>query len=487
MRRRRDFKYMNIESEQILTKSMISFDQLIQIFNNSYDGIMVSDNKGKIIFASPSASLYMGIPMEMMLDSYVGDLIEKGVYDKSVVLDAIKSKKQQTDIVNMSNGNKVVSTSTPILNEKNEILMTVTNVRVESLLDKYAEELQKEKTKTKRYKSAINYISNLNVKSNEIIADSPQMKKILEYLIKASKTNSTILLQGESGTGKDVLSRFIHKNSKRASEPFIPVNCAAIPKELMESEFFGYEKGAFSGALAKGKPGYFELAHNGTLFLDEIGEMPMNIQSKFLRIIETGEVQRLGGTFLIKTDVRIVAATNKNLKEKVRKGTFREDLYYRLNVIPVKIPPLRERKEDIISLAKYFTNQFNTKYGTEKVLSEALMDKFLSYSWPGNIRELRNIIERVILVLGEDELVLKDNKSLELTSSGKNKNVEEFKLDDIIQSHKGNLRTLTKTVEKEYIEKVLRECHWKISEVSKILGLHRSMLYRKMKEFNIKK
>lgn len=478
---------MEIKGELIQSKCMISFDQLLQIFNKSYDGIIITDNKGKVLFATPSASIYMGIPLDMLIGHNVSDLVKKGIYDNSIILKAIEGKRQQTGIVNVFNGNRVVSTSTPILDEKNEILMTVTNVRAESLLDKYAEELQKEKTKTKRYKSAINYINNLNVNSKGVIADSPQMKKILEYLTKVSKTNSTVLLLGESGTGKEVLARFIHETSRRAGEPFIPVNCAAIPKELMESEFFGYDKGAFSGALTKGKPGLFEMTDHGTLFLDEIGEMPMNIQSKFLRVLETGEYQRLGGTSLIKTDVRIVAATNKELEAMVRNGTFREDLFYRLNVIPVKIPPLRERKEDIVSLAQYFIDQFNTQYGTERILSETIVDNFLSYGWPGNIRELKNVIERLVIASSEDELVPTDTRSFESAQSIKPQDPEESKLRDLGQVHKGDLKSLTKAVEREYIERVLRECNWRISEAAEILGLHRSMLYRKMQDLNIEK
>ena len=477
---------MDLKGQLIDSKCMISFEQLLQIFNNSYDGIIVTDSKGNVLFASPSASIYMGISLDMMIGQNVYDLVKRGIYDQSVISKAIEDKRQHTAIVNVFNGNRVMSTATPILDEKNEIVMTVTNVRVESLLDKYAEELRKEKTKTKIYRSAINYINSQNVNSGRVIADSPQMKKVLEYLTKVSKTNSTVLLLGESGTGKEVLSRFIHDTSRRAGEPFIPVNCAAIPKELMESEFFGYEKGAFSGALAKGKPGLFEMADHGILFLDEIAEMPFNTQSKFLRILETGEHQRLGGTSIIKTDVRIIAATNKDLEAMVRNGTFREDLFYRLNVIPVKIPPLRERKEDIVSLAQYFLNQFNRQYGSEKILSNNLVDKFKKYSWPGNIRELKNVIERLVISSSEDEFMLTDTGSYESTHSIKH-DLETLKLGDLVQGHKKDLKSLTKAVEKEYIERILRECNWRISEAAKILGLHRSMLYRKMQDLNIER
>ncbi len=219
-----------------------------------------------------------------------------------------------------------------------------------------------------------------------------------------ARTDSTVLITGESGTEKEVIARFIHRNSFRFREPFIPVNCAAIPEELMESEFFGYDKGAFSGANSRGKLGFFEMADNGTLFLDEIGELSLNLQSKLLRVLETGEFQRFGGVAIKKSDVRLVAATNKDLASMVTRGVFREDLYYRLNVIPVSIPPLRERPEDILKLSDKFLKEFNAKFGTDKAFSKNLLVNFMNYSWPGNARELRNLIERLVIISSGKEL-----------------------------------------------------------------------------------
>jgi transcriptional regulator with PAS, ATPase and Fis domain len=350
-------------------------------------------------------------------------------------------------------------------------------------MDKYLEELNSIKAKSRRYKSAIEYIGSLDKNKNAVIAESPAMIEILSYLERVAWTTSTVYLQGESGTGKEVLSRFIHNESQRSNEPFIPVNCAAIPTELLESEFFGYEKGSFSGALTKGKPGFFEMADAGTLFLDEIGDMPLPLQTKLLRTIESGEVQRVGGTTLIKTDVRLIVATNKDLALKVKDGTFREDLFYRINVIPVKIPPLRERKEDIVPIAEYFISQFNKKYDTGLTLTTEMKKILEAHSWPGNIRELRNLIERMVIVPGS----INDIAELASSSSESAAIIDNETIHEKSEQHTGDLKSLVRAVEKEYISKLLNEKEWRVNEIADILGIHRSMLYRKMQELGIQK
>jgi transcriptional regulator with PAS, ATPase and Fis domain len=461
----------------------ISIDQLIQIFNNSYDGIMVTDAKGIVTFANPSCCVYMGIEAEQIVNRNVVELVKKGVYDKSVALQAIEKRSQQTNIVNVANGNRVISTSTPIFNPEAQVVMTITNVRVESLIDKYAEALEKEKDNAARYQTAMNYLANIKGGKHKIIAESPQIRRILDYLSKISKSDSTVLLLGESGTGKDVMSRFVHESSRRSNEPFIPVNCAAIPKDLMESEFFGYVGGAFSGAQVKGKPGFFEMADHGTLFLDEIGEMPLALQSKLLRAIETGIVQRLGDTKMVETDVRIIAATNRDLAEKVRNGTFRADLFYRLNVIPVKIPPLRERKEDILALSAHFVNQYNLINNASKYLSEDTVNGFIRYDWPGNIRELKNVIDRLVIISAEDEIKLGDELLIKLDREQPPMPAQTSIT--MAFSDEEPLKAYTKRCEKHYIEAMLNSHHWQVNEVADKLGLHRSMLYRKISEYGL--
>lgn len=477
---------MENEVNSLISKSMVTFEELVHIFNKSYDGIMISDHEGNLMFINKAISVILDMPTDDLIGKNVKDFVKKGIYDNSVIMKAINTKVQQTGIVNLHNGNTVVSTSTPILDEIKEVKMTVTNVRMESIIDQYAKELEKQKCHIKRYKSAIHYMNSLSSSSNRVITESIQMKRLLEYLSKVSRMNSTVLLTGESGTGKEVVSRFIHEHSLRSREPFIPVNCSAIPKELMESEFFGFEKGAFTGAV-KSKPGFFEMADKGTLFLDEIAEMTMNIQTKFLRVLESGVIQRLGSTNPIQTDVRIIAATNKNLEERVNDNRFRKDLYYRLNVIPVTIPPLRERKEDIVPLAQYFIDQINSEYDSSKILSESLIEKMLNYNWPGNIRELKNIVERFYILSNEEEFFISENIKLDQSNMLRNGLSNTSVTNDFNTEFTGDLRAFVKEAEKIYIKRVLNICKWQIGDAANELGIHRSMLYRKMQEYNISK
>ena len=317
---------------------------------------------------------------------------------------------------------------------------------------------------------------------SHIIGKSKGLMEVLNTVARIARTNASVLITGESGTGKEVLANFVHQNSLRRDKPFIPINCAAIPAELMEAEFFGYEKGAFTGANREGKAGLFEMADNGTIFLDELGEMPLSLQSKLLRVLESGEVKRIGSSKTIKTNVRIIAATNRNLNKMVEENTFREDLYYRLNVIPIKIPPLRERPEDIEALSEHFLREYNRKYGRNITLSNDVMKKFKKYPWPGNIRELRNEIERYVITEGKlrfdmetDSLPEKKNNTPEISDDGRNV---------VFKGYIGPLKDVMSRYEMEYIKSVIKECGGVMTEAAKRLGIHRSALYKKLEKFD---
>ena len=309
-------------------------------------------------------------------------------------------------------------------------------------------------------------------KKYRLVGNSPKMEHLKEQINMAAQSNSRVLIMGESGSGKELVARLLHENSKSAGKPFIEVNCAAIPQELIESELFGHEKGSFTGAF-ESKKGKFELADNGTLFLDEVGDMSPSAQSKVLRIIETQEFQRVGGSKNIKVDVRIIAATNKDLNEEVKKGIFREDLLYRLNVIPIVVPPLRERKEDIPLLVEHFLESFAVEYGKKpkKIAPEAL--KMLeAHAWPGNIRELRNVIERLVIMTPSDVI------------TSKNLVIAEPTRQDYL-SYK-TLREARDAFEKDFITKRLEENNWNISKTAEILQVERSNLHKKIKAYDIK-
>ena len=305
-----------------------------------------------------------------------------------------------------------------------------------------------------------------------LIGSSQKMTVLKEQIDMAAQSNSRVLIMGESGSGKEIVARFLHENSKRVGKPCIEVNCAAIPQELIESELFGHEKGSFTGAFER-KKGKFELADEGTLFLDEVGDMSLSAQSKVLRVIETQEFQRVGGSRNIKVDVRIIVATNKDLREEVKKGNFREDLLYRLDVIPIIVPPLRERKDDIPSLVEYFLEYFSSEYGQKlkKITPEAI--KMLeTHDWPGNIRELRNVIERLVIMTPPD------------TINARNLVVAEPTKEDYFAFT--TLREAKDAFEKTFITKKLEENNWNISKTAEILQIERSNLHKKIKAYNIK-
>ena len=302
-------------------------------------------------------------------------------------------------------------------------------------------------------------------KSEDFLGSSPALEGVLSLAKRAAKTDASVLLLGESGVGKEVFANFIHKNSPRAAKPFVAINMAAIPENLIESELFGFVKGAFTDAHSD-KPGQFELANGGTIFLDEIGEMPYHLQAKLLRALQEREVRRLGSDKSVKIDVRVISATNANLQEKIKNGEFREDLYYRLNTIPLNIPPLRERKEEILQIAGKILQQNCQKYGFEpKEFTDEAKKQLLAYDWPGNIRELISVVERAV-ILSEGELITADDLFLESRGVKKKKNsIEEM--------------------ERELIAEVLSSNDGDIDKSAKTLGMSKTVLNKKMKQYNL--
>jgi len=322
------------------------------------------------------------------------------------------------------------------------------------------------------------------IKETEFIGQSPAIKEILNIINKLSKTDSTVLIMGESGTGKELVAKMIHQKSTRATKPFIPINCGAIPSELLESELFGHEKGAFTGAVYS-RPGRFELAHEGTIFLDEIGDMPLHLQVKILRVIQERCFERIGSTKPLHVNVRIIAATNKNLENEVKEGKFREDLYWRLNVVPLLIPPLRERKEDIPILCEYFINKFSEKFGyTLKIKSDAF-ELLLNYHWPGNVRELENLIER-LYVLSENGIITVNDlpERIKFSESFFSRNIIPEELNPFSSSI--DLNEVIKEYEKKLILHALNLHGWVKSRAAKYLRINRTTLIEKMKRLGIK-
>mgnify|MGYP002537019261 FL=1 len=361
-------------------------------------GIWITDSKGKVIMVNEESLKTGGLKREDVIGKTTEELLEMGyILDDSSVLKAILSGKEESIVQRTGEGSMLVATSVPVFHEGELDIIICTEMDITDVI-KLKALLDKQKSIAQKYKSEIMRIKNqLNTDSDEIVSYNLEMIRIKEMAIKIGAMDATVVITGESGTGKEVVANLIQKNSKRADKAFIKVNCAAIPETLFESEFFGYEKGTFTGANVNGKMGIFEMANGGTLFLDEIGELPLAMQSKVLRVLQEKEVRRIGGEENKPVDVRIIAATNRNLKKEMEKGNFRSDLYYRLFVVPINIPPLRQRKEDIAPLTNYFLNKFNAMYEVKKEISSEAIKAMEKYNWYGNVRELRNIIERLVV------------------------------------------------------------------------------------------
>jgi len=314
-------------------------------------------------------------------------------------------------------------------------------------------------------------------KRYELIGDHPSMKQLWKEIQKTAPTNATVLIYGESGTGKELIARAIHNHSLRAKETFVQVNCAAIPEELIESELFGHEKGAFTGATER-KSGKFEQADGGTIFLDEIGDMSLKTQSKVLRVLEEGEVQRVGSNKISKVDVRVIAATNKDLRKEISEGKFRDDLYFRLNVVPIFSPPLRDKKEDIPLLVEYFCRNFADENNFKmKKFSEEALKAMMAYPWKGNVRELKNVVERVI-IMSEAEIIEKKHLPEQVRGEAKTHFPDTGKIK--------TLRDFRELAEKDFILAKLDKNNWNISQTAKQIDTPRSNLYKKLAQYGIK-
>ncbi len=307
-----------------------------------------------------------------------------------------------------------------------------------------------------------------------IITRSATMKRIFGVALRVAKVDSSVLVTGETGVGKEILAKFIHQHSSRTEGPFIKINCSAIPENLIESELFGYESGAFTGAKREGKPGLIEMANGGTLFLDEIGDLPFSLQVKILRVLQEREIQRVGGIKVKKVDFRLIAATNKNLEDMVKQQEFREDLFYRLNVVPVMIPPLRERREEIVPLTALFLDKYNKKYGISKKISAEVIQSFTSYEWPGNVRELENTIERLV-VTSDSNLILMENLTANtgITTEGSN--------DSGLY-----LRNTVEDTERHLLLQAIQQCN-NTREMATVLGISQSAVVKKMQKHGIAK
>ncbi|AOT68700.1 sigma 54-interacting transcriptional regulator [Geosporobacter ferrireducens] len=443
--------------------------ELDQAFENSPNAFVILDGKGNTVRVNKEFENITDIKKEEVTGKNVKEMEEKGAYNPSVGVLILKEKRKISIIQKLQNGKEALVTGIPIYDENGNIFRIIINsidFKELNIINQYYAK-QKERN-----------VIQAKAEDVKIIYESESMKRIMQLTNELKNIDSTLLITGESGVGKGVIARYLHHNGIRKKERMIEINCGAIPESLLESELLGYEAGAFTGAKKGGKPGLIELANKGTLFLDEIGEMPMQLQVKLLQVIQERQINRVGGIKPIDIDVRIIAATNKDLQEMVKRGKFRLDLFYRLNVIPINLPSLRERHADIIPMVAFFLDKYNTKYSKNVKIGKSILNMMLSYDWPGNVRELENTVERLV-VTNPSELIEKDtNKS----------NIFSFHLYDHYSTNSDFIEKITPLEEaKRGIEKKLIQMAYKkyksSYKVAEILEISQATAYRKIKEY----
>ncbi|EOD00862.1 sigma-54 interaction domain-containing protein [Caldisalinibacter kiritimatiensis] len=460
-----------------LKKLKLIFNKIMEI---SDDGFLIVNDKGFIIEINKAYCEFLGLKKKDIIGKYVTEIIKNSKLPKLL---SDKNYKTEVNVIHKllkgqtpTNEKYAIVTRAPV-KEDNKTIAAVGQVKFSHNTMKLAEKLQNLDMELQYYKKELKRLAKDRYSFNNIIGKSKEFIKIKELAKKAINNDFTVLLTGETGTGKEVFANAIHYASRRRNKPFIRINCAAIPSELLESELFGYVEGSFTGARRGGKKGKFELADGGTIFLDEIGEMPMQMQAKLLRVLQEREIEKVGSYKPIPIDVRVIAATNKNLREKIRNNTFREDLYYRLNVIEINIPPLRNRREDIELFADYFLDELNEKYETNVKISKEAKKVLNDYSWPGNVRELKNVIERAY-VLADEDIILNAHLPTNILT--------ESKIQTSNVTNK-SLEILMEDIERRIIIDVLSRNNFNCRKTAKDLGIHRSTLYKKMERLNIKR
>jgi len=456
-----------------LNEQFVLNQELQYIMENSYDLITVIDGDGIPLKASSNLEKMFGIKMEEFIGTDVRELEKNGVLSKSVSNLVLQTNKKQTIIQDTKAGKRLLVTGIPIYDKDNKPHRVINFSRDITELSRLKIQLEETEELLNKYHKELDELR--KAKSEEmLIAREAKMVKIVELATRVARVDSTILITGESGVGKEVVARFIHKLSPRMDKPFIKINCGAIPENLLESELFGYMKGAFTGAAKEGKLGLVYQANKGTLFLDEIGDLPLALQVKVLQLIQEKIFYPVGGIKPIEVDIRIIAATNKNLLKMVEKGQFREDLYYRLNVVPINVPPLRERTEEIPILVKHFLKKFEEKYHETKYFTSHALERFIQYSWPGNVRQLENLIERLVVTTEEKTIDIK-HLPVEL---------QQMDISDrIIQLNKiVPLESAIEKLEKDLLLMAFRK-YSSTHKVAKALGVHRSTIIRKVNKY----
>ena len=464
-----------------------------KILEASHDEICVSDDKGIIIYCNKAFEENYGLKIEDILGKNVSFLLDSVYSTKNPIPIVLKTNTKFSLEQDTQTGKKLIITATPIFDENGHLEFTVENCRDITELNNIKNKLEDTKKQVKKYKSEVEtlYRTALRIEDT-VIMDGIVMRPIINTVNHVSKTDVSVLLLGESGTGKSSLARYIHHNSNRSNGPFITINCATISPQLLESELFGYTSGAFTGASTKGKVGLVELANGGTLFLDEIGDIPQNLQAKFLQLIQDRTFTPVGSLKNKKVDIRIISATNVDLVSKVKEKKFREDLYYRLNVIEIKLPPLRERRDNLVEIIKYYFNRYSSDFNLNKTISKEAMDAIANYRFPGNIRELQNIIQKILLTCTDNHITIDDlpnilTKNIHITNNGNKTHISQINKVIISDSKSTNYKNKNfDTLIKEYEKNIILDAYEKFGssyKVAKHLEISQSKANRLIRKY----
>ncbi len=475
--------FRDITAFESIKDSLISYQdlsiELDTVITSSNDGLWICDGEGNVLRMNPASERLNCIKASDIVGKNMQELIDSGLIDKSVTLKVIKSRKKESIFQKVKTGKKLFLTANPVFDKDGRLFRVVVNERDITEIENLKQRVEDQEALKDQYKRDLLEMQIEESESKKIICKSSNYKLILEKAIKLAKVDSTVLILGESGTGKGVIADLIHKYSSRADKPMIKLNCGTIPESLVESELFGYEKGAFTGAGKTGKPGRFEMADNGIIFLDEIGELPLSSQVKLLRFLEDGKIIRVGGTKNKTIDTRVIAATNRDIKNMLVKRTFRKDLYYRLNVVPLTIPPLRERKECILPLIAHYLDYFCDKYKKKQKLrlKKKAIDALFLYTYPGNVRELINICERLVVMHTRGDISHKDLPQSVIAG----KYISDMDNSAIWDSGL-TLRQMLEKVEKKAVDHAFKKYKTQ-AEAAKALGLNQSTIARKLKKY----
>ncbi|MDI9493136.1 MAG: sigma 54-interacting transcriptional regulator [Bacillota bacterium] len=456
---------MDMDNELDARKYGLDINDMLPILNSIGQAIFIDDAEGYALWINKACEEIYRINKEDVIGKHCTYLEHMGIFAPSVARRVLEEKREVTILHKNKDGKQLLSTGMPIWNEKGELSKIVsTSHDVTELM-----ELQ---NKLESIQSALQDMWTGEVHKYEgIIANSPSMLGVIQMAERLASLDTTVLITGESGSGKGVIAKLIHEIGDRRDQPFIQINCGAIPANLLETELFGYERGAFTGSRKEGKKGLFEAARNGTVFLDEISELPLNLQVKILQVIQEKAVQRVGGLESIPVDVRIISATNRNLEEMVKEGRFREDLFYRLNVVPIAIPALRDRPEDIVPMIRAFLHKNNEKFNEHKTMNTAAMSILLKYRWPGNVRELENIIERLVITT-KGSIIGPENLPSYIFENARSPG-------EISISQCTSLQDTLDAVEKQILSDALAE-YKTTREIARALGISQPTVVRKL-------